>query len=181
MRPIWFLLIAALPLCAEPTIHKWVDANGYVHYSDKPSEQYPSSIVAVTPPAPSTQSATAETPSPTTPSPQTSEPPLAPQLQLLSPSNGETLRDNSGNVSVKASMDPELTGSYKMELVLDGQSKGVVNNSLEAELNDLTRGMHQLEVKVYDENGKLIASSSTATFYLFRASALSPTRTKQAG
>jgi hypothetical protein len=44
-------------------------------------------------------------------------------------------------------------------------------------LENVDRGMHQLELQAFDENGKLIASSQKATFYLMRTSLNSPTRT----
>lgn len=176
MRLFWFcLLLFTLPLYSAQTVHRWVDAQGNVHFSDQPSGQHQSELIEVVPPTASS-----------TPVPETQQPevvasaeaanaqrPTGPLLIIESPSNGEIVRENSGLVIVKASLAPLPTGSFTMRVILDGQQKGSANNTLVVELENVERGMHQLELQVFDESGKLLASSSKTTFYLLRVSVLS--------
>jgi hypothetical protein len=53
-------------------------------------------------------------------------------------------------------MDP-----FKMNVILDGDLKGTAENgALDVKMVNVDRGMHQLEVQVFDQNGKLLASST---------------------
>ncbi len=176
MRLFWFcLLLFTLPLYSAQTVHRWVDEQGNVHFSDQPSGQHQSELIEVVPPTASS-----------TPVSETQQPevvasaeaanaqrPTGPLLIIESPSNGEIVRENSGLVIVKASLAPLPTGSFTMRVILDGQQKGSANNTLVVELENVERGMHQLELQVFDESGKLLASSSKTTFYLLRVSVLS--------
>ena len=176
MRLFWFcLLLFTLPLYSAQTVHRWVDEQGNVHFSDQPPGQHQSELIEVVPP-----------PASSTPVPETQQPevvasaeaanaqrPTGPLLIIESPSNGEIVRENSGLVIVKASLAPLPTGSFTMRVILDGQQKGSANNTLVVELENVERGMHQLELQVFDESGKLLASSSKTTFYLLRVSVLS--------
>lgn len=176
MRLFWFcLLLFTLPLYSAQTVHRWVDEQGNVHFSDQPSGQHQSELIEVVPPTPSS------TPVPEAPQPEVvasaeaanAQRPTGPLLIIESPSNGEIVRENSGLVIVKASLAPLPTGSFTMRVILDGQQKGSANNTLVVELENVERGMHQLELQVFDESGKLLASSSKTTFYLLRVSVLS--------
>lgn len=176
MRLFWFcLLLFALPIYSAQTVHRWVDEQGNVHFSDQPSGQHQSELIEVVPPTPSS------TPVPEAPQPEVvasaeaanAQRPTGPLLLIESPSNGEIVRENSGLVIVKASLAPLPTGSFTMHVILDGQQKGSANNTLVVELENVERGMHQLELQIFDESGKLLASSSKTTFYLLRVSVLS--------
>lgn len=175
MRLFWLcLLLCTTPLYSAQTVHRWVDEQGNVHFSDQPSGQHRSEIIEVTPPAPSS------TPVQGNSQPQVvaqaesanAQRPTGPLLTLESPTNGEIVRENSGLVIIKASVSPLPAGSFTMDVILDGQKKGSASNALVVELENVERGMHQLELQIFDESGKLLASSTKTTFYLFRVSVL---------
>ena len=176
MRLFWFcLLLFTLPLYSAQTVHRWVDEQGNVHFSDQPSGQHQSELIEVVPPTPSS------TPVPDNQQHEVvagaeaanEQRPTGPLLMIESPSNGEIVRENSGLVIIKASLSPLPPGAFTMSVILDGQQKGSANNTLVVELENVERGMHQLELQIFDESGKLLASSSKTTFYLFRVSVLS--------
>ena len=91
------------------------------------------------------------------------------QIRFLSPSQGETIRNNAGDVLVSFVISPEYPG--KFELLLDNQ---VVNTKgkMQLKLENVLRGEHHLEVNLRDKSGKIFASSGQQTFYLHKASAL---------
>ena len=181
MHRLWILpLLCSLPLhAAEPTIHKWVDDKGVVHFSDRLSEGVESEQLNMSVVNTSTGS---QTPEATPADKATTDAALTAiesyRLTVTSPANGETLRENSGLVKVVASVTPQPTAPYVMKVLLDGQELGSYDNTLSAELTNVERGMHQLEVQVQDESGKILASSTTVTFYLFRVSTLTAPKAK---
>ena len=91
------------------------------------------------------------------------------QIRFLSPAQGETIRNNAGDVQVSFVISPDYPG--KFELLLDNQ---VVNTKgkMQFTLENVLRGEHKLEVNLRDKSGKIFASSGQQTFYLHKASAL---------
>ena len=178
-RFLWILpLLCSLPLHAAQQIHKWVDSKGVVHFSDRLSEGAQDSNVQMTiidtatgtEKANSAKSGTIESNPINDAAREAVE---SYTLALTSPASGETVRENSGLVTIKANLKPIPMDPFKMNVILDGDLKGTAENALDVKMENVDRGMHQLEVQVTDQNGKLLASSSKTTFYLFRVSVLS--------
>jgi len=165
------LLCAALPLQAEQTIYRWVDAQGVVHFADHPQPgQQVESLTLPTPPSPAA-------PPPfqngeTTASNEPQAPTIRYQLRLVSPTPGATLRNNEGNVQVQAVIEPLPTSPYRLNLLLDDQLLATSRNGLSASLSNVDRGTHRLQAQLQTEDGKILASSTPVTFYLFRSSLL---------
>lgn len=171
MRLFWlFMLVVLLPVQAAQTIHRWVDSNGIVHFSDQATAVQSAETIQVSVPAPSS-----------TPSPQnsgdaatnnqaegSSTSPI--NLALTSPLENETIRANNGSIPFSVTLTPAPSQPYQLEVLLDGATVLTLNNQLSGTLNDVARGMHQIIVKAVDGNGKLLASSKPTTFYLFRVS-----------
>ena len=91
------------------------------------------------------------------------------QLTMLSPSDGQTIRDNSGNVNVSAQLTP--AGSGEFLLYIDGQLKDT-QSLPRFSITNLDRGEHTLEVRFKHNSGKILASTPQQTIFLHRASAL---------
>lgn len=90
-------------------------------------------------------------------------------VSILSPVAEQTLRDNSGAVTINAQVQPKSAGKYQLKLndqVVATQSNG------QFALENIDRGAHSIEVHFLDNSGKILARSKTQTFYLHKASAL---------
>lgn len=80
------------------------------------------------------------------------------QLKIVEPEKNATIRNN-GTFSIKLSLQPKLTGSWKVRLYLDGElieSK----KSLFFRLNNVARGTHQIKVDAINMNGEVVASAA---------------------
>jgi hypothetical protein len=62
----------------------------------------------------------------------------------------------------------------RVRLLLDGKSQGEPQNNAVFILRDVHRGEHKLQMELFDQSGKLIATSPVTTFYLHRTSVISP-------
>lgn len=91
-------------------------------------------------------------------------------LNVVSPSNEQTIRNNSGSVEVIAAVDPE-PASANYQLFLNG-ALIQEQNIPQFNLTNLERGEHNIQVQMTGETGRLIASTQTVTFYLHKASIL---------
>ncbi|WP_338291064.1 DUF4124 domain-containing protein [Planctobacterium marinum] len=161
------ILIATVSIAALATtkIYKVVKPDGTVIYTDKPppgASEYkllkkPNLIPSIV----------------TNPNSKTKQtqltPVVKPMLELLTPANEATVRNNAGEVTIEASLVPEMTGQFI--LYLNGQLHAR-HSAPKFELEGLNRGSYNIKIEFFDQSGKLLASTQPSTFYLHKASAL---------
>jgi hypothetical protein len=167
MRHCWLLLLLIAVVEAD-TLYKVVKADGTVMYTDQPvagaeAIQLPR-INSADSLAPKTSTAAASANRPDRPEVQY-------QLSILFPKSQQTLRDNQGNITVVAQMEPQTTGAGIFELYMDGELVAA-NPSPRFELTEVNRGAHTIEVRYVNNSGKVLASSPSTEFFLHQASVL---------
>ncbi|MCW8107485.1 DUF4124 domain-containing protein [Alteromonas ponticola] len=91
------------------------------------------------------------------------------QISILSPAPEATIRDNQGNIVIKAQATANARGQY--QLWLDGEAVKTNQTGIFA-LQNVDRGAHDYQVRFIDNKGKTLASSPQQTLYLHQASAL---------
>jgi len=81
------------------------------------------------------------------------------KLTFLAPKQDQGIRANNGDVSAMVSIKPPLKKGHQFVFSLDGKtiSKG---KSRTQNFSNLDRGSHTIGVKVVDNNGKTVKSSS---------------------
>ncbi|WP_205309409.1 DUF4124 domain-containing protein [Rheinheimera maricola] len=172
MHKILFLLtliFAAQPLQAQQDNKKVFvtrDANGVLVFSDSPQAgaeelnlSSRANIMAATDPT----------------LPATKKPAKEPfGVEIMQPEEQGTVRDNTGSVYVSGRITPMFERGLRVRLLLDGKAQGQPQNNAVFILRDIDRGEHKLQLELFDQNGKLIATSPVTTFYLHRTSAISP-------
>jgi TolA-binding protein len=167
------LVLCLLLLCMSVTaqvVYKTVKADGSVVYSDVPSEDaVPVNLSSMnTVVVPALNNAASQTASRLNPVKKRS-----PEVQYLvfirSPAAEQTLRDNSGVVTITAEVVPKKSG--KFQLVIDNQIVKTQSKS-KFQLENVNRGAHTIQIHFLDNSGKILASSKQQTFYLQKASAL---------
>ncbi|MCF2948667.1 DUF4124 domain-containing protein [Paraglaciecola aquimarina] len=165
--------LALLLLCvgaSAKVVYKTIQADGSVIYSDTPTtSSTPVNLSAMNNVVmPALNNAASKKPN----SRQVSKkqnPQVQYQVSIVSPMHEESIRDNSGNVSIRASVSPN--GASKYQLIMDNQVVKTQSNSL-FELEGVNRGAHLIQIHFIDNSGKILASSQQQTFYLHKASAL---------
>ena len=173
---ILFLLCLALPLESWGEIYRWVDEQGKTVYSDipKPGAEVVDlpPLPAFSPPAPGK---TSETPQPQ-PTEQAALPYTA--LAIVKPAGDETIHDNSGTLTVELRVSPSLQTEHghRIKVFLDGNTLPETYSSTGFSLADIDRGPHNLQTAVVDQSGQTLITSTQITFYMWRASVLSPSR-----
>lgn len=163
------LLLPALALAAaNPTVYRWVDKNGVVHYSDQPH----AGAVKVELGAP--QVVTFKVPATSAVPAATSTPKAAPRhydVTIKSPANGTTLRPANFEVNVDVKVTPPLPRDYVLQYELDGSPLGEPTSSTRLRVKDVYRGTHHLTVTVLTPGGASMGSASS-TFYVHHPSVL---------
>jgi septal ring-binding cell division protein DamX len=91
------------------------------------------------------------------------------QLKIISPSPEQTIRNNSGQVNIVASIKPLVPGKYQLML------NGAVHTSQTGgkfQLEAMPRGEYSIQLRFVGNSGKVLALTDTQSFYLHKASAL---------
>lgn len=156
-------------------VYSWVDGNGITHYTDAPPPNKSAKEVDLrvapllgsnTPRSVQVDNFNSLTGADAKKEKEAAK--LA--IELLSPEQGSTLRDNTGNIVFQGNISPKPPTQYDVRLILDGQAAPIVNNSLSIRVENVDRGAHEAQLELLAKDGTILAKSSAVTFYLHRAS-----------
>ncbi|MGI2195885.1 DUF4124 domain-containing protein [Shewanella baltica] len=165
MRSLTLIGLVLFSMLAQATVYKWVDKDGKVHYSDEPQpnaqvvELKEKTLNQIALPLPKTDSNNAN---------QAIES-IQYKVNITSPAEEETVRDNNGDFDVVATITPELKSQYLMVLKLDGTPVVQPQIGGTFKLKNIDRGEHTLVVDALTQNGKVFASSSPRKIFLHQA------------
>jgi len=171
MRLFLILILSLSCGLAQAAIYKRVLPDGSVVFSDQPG---PDAEKIETPKA---QTFTPP-PKSTIIAPQTSpdkkaSAPYA-RLTITTPAHDETIRDNTGNVTINVGIEPPLQtqAAHKILIRLDGKAIGNPATTQQLTLENVDRGTHTIQASVLDASGSTLLDSGTVTFHLKRESTL---------
>jgi hypothetical protein len=149
----------------------WVDNQGRRHYSDRPVEGATQIELA----GPQTFSGGS---TPATPAPQTqNQPPAAPQysvLDIISPSNEETISNTGGNLTMEVAVYPPLRVTDRIDVILDGRPQQLGSRSLSVTIPEVFRGEHTIQAVILGEDGRELLRSGSVTVFVRQTSLLTP-------
>ncbi len=164
-RPILLVvgLLAATAVAAQA--YRWVDEDGVVHYSDRPepgAEQVllPESNTTTVrrfPQAGSDAGGEEEA--------QEEEGPFRYEsIEIAAPGAEETLWNIEGVLNVSVALTPGLQPGHQVRVYFDGEPRTVTGTSFQ--IQEVWRGVHNIQVEVLSEGGELMIRSRTNRFYV---------------
>ena len=149
--------------------YRWVDDDGIVHYSDIPREG------AERIELPSDNRVTRrQRPRPAAPARPAGDQQAAPaafnyeSITFASPAAEETLWNIEGVLNVNVALRPGLQDGHQIRVYFDGNERMVTGTSFQIE--EVYRGVHNLQAEVVDATGKLMIRSVTNRFYVQQSS-----------
>jgi hypothetical protein len=163
-RPILVLLGLLVAAGAFAEAYTWTDEDGVVHYSDRPQPgaelidlgEFSASRRRTTTRA-TTNSDTESTDEQATAFGYNS-------IDVASPSAEETLWNIEGTLSVTLALTPILRPGHQVRVYFDGTPQMVSGTNFQ--LQEVYRGVHNLQAEVIDETGKLMIRSRPSRFYV---------------
>lgn len=172
--PVWMLslLLLATSAAQAAKVYSWTDNQGVVHYTDAPppgqkAKEVDLRVAPFIGTAP--RSVQVDNFNSLTGVDAKKEKEAAKLvIELLSPEQGSTLRDNTGNVVFQGQVRPQPPTQYDVRLTLDGKAAPLVNNALAIRVENLDRGAHEAQLELLAKDGTILAKSKPATFYLHR-------------
>ena len=167
-RAILALLGIFISAAATADVWRWVDDDGVVHFSDTPVEGAERIDVSE---ASRTTGARVYTPPPQIGAGADSEPVAGQQeefryesLTIATPGSEETLWNIEGTLNVSLALNPGLQSGHQVRVYFNGEPRMV--NSTSFTINEVWRGVHNIQAEVLDETGKLMIRSQPNRFYV---------------
>lgn len=174
LRPILLLLALLVGGDALAQAYRWVDADGVVHYSDRPPPESVKGAEEVE--LPKGTQTTFATRSRSFSQRNTDEDDSAAEpyssLEITSPSSEETLWNIGATMNVSVAVTPRLRSGHRLRVYFDGEPQIVRGTSFR--LNEVFRGTHNLQVEVVDRSGNMLIRSQAVRFYVQQNSVITP-------
>ncbi|WP_057830122.1 DUF4124 domain-containing protein [Colwellia sp. TT2012] len=165
---LFSLLVITLAAPVHPStakIYVWRNEKGVLVFSDSPRA---GAVEVITKPGNIIQSST---------SIETKVLDISPQetieeyeIVINTPKNNATIRDNTGSIYIGGGIKPRFKSGLEVQLLLDGKPHQNPQKHSMFSLRNIDRGEHKIKMLLLDEEGKVIASSASVTFYMHRAS-----------
>lgn len=179
MLPVRRGLAVLLLLCTSlvrADVYTWIDAEGNRVFSDGAHPPH-ATRVQITPRT-TQMSQPAPAPMAPKPAPLESQTPRYKVLRILFPEPDSHVQDNNaGNLIVTASSEPKLYSGHLYRLQLDGAVYGDASVSPVFNVENLTRGTHQLAVEIVDARGRIIERTPTQPVHVQRISLIQKRKT----
>lgn len=167
IRPILALLGLLATAAVFADVWRWVDENGVVHFSDTPVEGAERVDVSE---ASRTTGARVFTRAPALASQarpgqaEEEQPFKYESLAIASPAAEETLWNIEGILNVSLALSPGLQSGHQVRVYFDGTPQLV--NSTSFTIEEVWRGVHNIQAEVLDETGRLMIRSQPNRFYV---------------
>jgi hypothetical protein len=166
------LIICLLSSSAIAEVYRWTDADGQIHYSDRPHE---GAEEVSLPPAQTFSAPVVQRSRSTTEDAEADDASKYKKLSITSPADGQADWDIPGDVAVNLSLSPKLQRGHTVLLFMDGDSVGSSSSGdLTFRLTGVLRGTHSLRAAVQDDSGKSLIQSSPVSFTVHKTSILNP-------
>jgi hypothetical protein len=164
-RTILVLLgLFVLPYAAADEAYMWTDEDGVVHYSDRPQPgaeriQLDDPNTGRSPAPRRRDTGDAADGEPDEGAPFSYE-----SFEVVSPGAEETLWNIEGVLNVSLALSPGLQPGHQVRVYFDGTPRMVSGTSFQ--LQEVWRGVHNLQAEVVDETGKMLIRTQANRFYV---------------
>ena len=162
IRTILVLLgLLVTPFATAGEAYVWTDENGVVHYSDRPMPGAQRIELA----EPNTSRALApRSDDSAEPDGEDAAPFRYESFEVASPGAEETLWNIEGVLNVSLALSPALQPGHRVRVYFDGTPQMVSGTSFQ--LQEVWRGVHNLQAEVLDETGNMLIRTRPNRFYV---------------
>lgn len=169
--PLLLLLLILLPGLGHGAMYKWTNSAGETIYSDTPpSEDTDELKLPILTTTPAVKYKAKAKPQPTADDKVT----YYTDFTLIEPVNDAVFTDNTGDVPVKLSIEPQLDikAGHSISILLDGQVNLANSQQTTTMITNQDRGTHSLSAEIRDLNGKILKTSNRVSITVNRHSIL---------
>ncbi len=166
MRVAILLVMSFLCLAVQAQVYRWVDAEGKVHYTDRPhegAEQVAVPTSRAADPAEDEGEGEGESGAPRSASADGGED--YESFSILAPTENQTVSNPAREVSISLMLAPGLQSGHSLRMTVNGEVQGQPLKATQFRLTQLTPGTHSLQVAVHDADGNTVATTQTVNFH----------------
>jgi len=165
MRTFFALLAVLASAAVLAQAYRWVDADGIVHYSDRPVEGaerifLPESTHRTRTIAPRRTAETPEAP----PDTAAQGPFRYDTVEVVAPAPEQTLWNLEGVLNVSLRVQPALRPGDQVRVYFDGEQRPVRGTNFQ--IDGVFRGVHNIQAEIVDQNGQTLGRSLPNRFYV---------------
>ncbi|QUM86977.1 MULTISPECIES: DUF4124 domain-containing protein [unclassified Moritella] len=169
MKYVMLFILIITSYTSVAAIYQWTDEQGITHFSDDESKPASAKEIDVKLTPPSIDSLTQSIPPKTSHAKTTmNDKSVTPSsIHISTPRDQQTIRSNTGEITVSATLSSTLLYGSSIRLLIDGIT---YSEQIEKQF-DVTNvpiGTHKLQLQIINNLGKVIASSELITVYLHR-------------
>jgi hypothetical protein len=171
-------LVAPFLLYGAADVYRWTDADGVVHYSDRPTAGAEKVTVLLPPASAAAGPSTATPPVVAGQEPRNRPPRNYKSLTIERPTKDQVLWNIAGQLEVAARADPELDPGHRLQILLDGQPVALLPaGALQTQLSGVFRGAHTVQAEIQDDEGRTLELSDGVPFMVQQTTILKPAAT----
>jgi cytoskeletal protein RodZ len=167
-RQILLLVGLLVANAAFADAYVWTDEDGVIHYSDRPHPGAKRVDLGESKPSSRSTTSRQTTAGTTTPPEESDVEEASPfrydSLEVAAPAAEETLWNIAGELSVSLALSPALKPGHTVRVYFDGVAQTVPGTRFQ--LQEVYRGVHNLQAEVLDETGQLMIRSVPNRFYV---------------
>ena len=149
--------------------YRWVDEDGVVHFSDRPQPGAERIQLPESPPPPRATTRTPATTAGRSDPAEAAEPAEVPfsyeTLIITTPGAEQTLWNIESVLNVSLSVQPALQQGHQVRVFFDGEER-MTTRSASFQVEEVYRGVHNIQVEIVDQTGKLMIRSQPNRFYV---------------
>lgn len=167
------ILLLAVLAAGGAEVYRWVDADGVVHFTDRPVPG--AERLLIEPPPPASDPGIGSRRPPVRAAAE--EPPVAfyDLVAIQSPGQDEVLWNIEGQLDVSAAVNPPLRPGHRLRLFLDGSPVATLPpGQTSIQLTDVFRGEHSLRAEVLDQTGATVGAGPVTSFAVRQTSIENP-------
>ncbi|CAM3056742.1 DUF4124 domain-containing protein [Moritella viscosa] len=169
MKHVILFILTITSYASVAAIYQWTDKQGITHFSDDESKPASAKEINVKLTPPSIDSLTQSiTPKASHANTTVNDKPVSPiSIHISTPRNQQTIRSNTGEITVSATLSSTLQYGSNIRLLIDGITH---SEQIKHQFNvtNVPIGTHKLQLQIINNLGKVIASSELITVYLHR-------------
>ena len=168
--PLLLLFLIMLPNLGHGAMYKWTNSAGETIYSDTPpsedTDELKLPILTTTPAVKYKAKAK--------PQPTADKVAYYTNFTLIEPVNDAVFTDNTGDVPIKLSIEPQLdiNAGHSVSILIDGQVNLANSQQTTVMITNLDRGTHSVSAEIRDLNGKILKTSNSISITVNRHSIL---------
>jgi len=95
-----------------------------------------------------------------------------PDVHIVSPLNGDTLRDNEGNITIVVQKEGKEKKKYKTQILINGAPVGKPTQASVISIKNISRGEIKIKAQLLSRTGKILATTPETVVYMHRVSVI---------